>query len=328
MFPPEKTPVPLPGGAFLNFSRPLVMSIVNITPDSFYGKSRTPRPDDALRAALRAEEDGADIVDFGAESTRPGSDYVSAETELSRLIPVLREFRRLSKLPVSVDTRKAGVAGAVLDEGADIINDISTLADPAMAPLLAGRGAAVVLMHMRGIPKTMGLIAEKREVEEDFLKKNLHGEDSGSKDSDNKDSDNKNSAEERSGVENFGVAGELRDFLAAAAEKAAAAGIQKEKIIVDPGIGFGKTLKENLILLSRLAETCPPDYPILVGLSRKSFIGKVTGRETEDRLAGTLAAQAAALFGGADILRVHDTAPARDLVRVIHSLRAAEDKRI
>jgi dihydropteroate synthase len=285
-FSPQKAPLPLPGGAFLDFSRPLVMSIVNLTPDSFYRQSRNPRPDDALRAALRAEEEGADIVDFGAESTRPGSDYVPPETELSRLVPVLKEFRRRSKLPVSVDTRRALVARAALDEGADIINDISALADPAMAALAADRGAALVLMHMRGDPKTMQNIAEERE---------------------------------KAGAEASGIVGEVRDFLGAAAEKAAGAGV--EKIIVDPGIGFGKTLAENLILLNRLAETCPPDYPVLVGLSRKAFIGGITGREAEDRLAGTLAAGAAALFGGADILRVHDTAPARDVVRVIHSLR-------
>ncbi|MDR2049454.1 MAG: dihydropteroate synthase [Treponema sp.] len=287
-FLPQKAPLPLPGGALLDFSRPLVMSIVNVTPDSFYRQSRNSRPGDALKAALQAEEDGADIVDFGAESTRPGSDYVSPETELSRLIPVLKDFRRLSKLPVSVDTRKALVAGAALDEGADIINDISALADPDMAAL-AGRGA-FVLMHMRGNPKTMRNLAEEKE---------------------------------KAGAEASAVVGEVRDFLSAAAEKAAALGI--EKIIVDPGIGFGKTLKENLILLNRLAETCPPDYPVLVGLSRKSFIGEIVGREAEERLAGTLAAQAAALFGGADILRVHDTAPARDLVRVIHSLRLSTE---
>ncbi|MDR2143692.1 MAG: dihydropteroate synthase [Treponema sp.] len=285
---PQKAPVPLPGGVLLDFSRPLVMSIVNVTPDSFYRQSRNSRPGDALKAALQAEEDGADIIDFGAESTRPGSDYVSPETELSRLIPVLRDFRRLSKLPVSVDTRRASVARAALDEGAGIINDISALADPDMAALVVGSGAALVLMHMRGNPKTMGIIAEEKE---------------------------------KAGTEISAIAGEVRDFLSAAAEKAAAAGVGREKIIVDPGIGFGKTLGENLILLNRLAESCPPDYPVLVGLSRKSFIGKLTGRETEDRLAGTLAAQAAAIFGGADILRVHDTAPARDLIRVIHSVR-------
>jgi dihydropteroate synthase len=269
------------------------MSIVKITPDSVYRRSRNPRQGSALRAALQAEEDGAEIVDFGAESTRPGSDYVSPETELSRLIPVVKDFRRRSQLPVSVDTRRALVARAALDEGADIINDISALSDPAMAGLAAARGAALVLMHMRGSPKTMQNIAEERE---------------------------------RTGLEASGIVEEVRDFLCAVAGKAAGAGV--EKIIVDPGIGFGKTLAENLILLNRLAETCPPDYPVLVGLSRKRFIGEVTGRETGDRLAGTLAAGAAALFGGADILRVHDTAQTRDLVRVIHSLRLSGESRV
>ncbi|MDR1507185.1 MAG: dihydropteroate synthase [Treponema sp.] len=270
----------------MDFSRPLVMSIVNITPDSFYPKSRNFRPGDALDAALRAEGEGADIVDFGAESTRPGSEYVSAETERSRLIPVLRAFRARSRLPVSVDTRKAQVAREAILEGAGIINDISALSDPAMAETAAAGGAALVIMHMRGTPKTMRAIA---------------AENQGRGDSD--------------------IVREVRDFLRNAAEKAAAAGVERKKIIVDPGFGFGKTPLENLILLNRLAETCPPDYPVMVGLSRKSFIGTVTGRETEDRLAGTLAAGAAALSGGADILRVHDTAAARDLVGVIQSLR-------
>jgi dihydropteroate synthase len=314
----SKTPLRLPGGAVLDFSRPLVMAVVNCTPDSFYGASRATAPEDALRLALRAEAEGADIIDFGAESSRPGSDYVGETEELSRLVPVLSAFRKESRLPVSVDTRKAAVARAALDEGADIINDISALYDdPGMAGLCARRGAAVVLMHMRGNPKTMSEIARRRE--------SSGGE-----------------GEHEGGLPP--VVREVRDFLVLASERARASGIAKENIILDPGIGFGKTTRENLILINgldklkrrtlyeqrgqlshmnRLAEKPAEDYPLLIGLSRKRFIGEITGRNTEDRLAGTLAAAAAALAAGADILRVHDTAGTRDLTKVFTALRDA-----
>jgi dihydropteroate synthase len=291
----KRNPLRLPGGTLLDFSGPLVMSIVNCTPDSFYAPSRRTLAEEAADAASRAGQEGADIVDFGAESTRPGADYVSSETEIARLVPAIRAFRRKSSLPVSVDTRKAAVARAALDEGADIINDISALRDdPDMAGLCAKRGAAVVLMHMRGNPRTMQAIEtgrRKRELKED---------------------------------PGPSLVAELRIFLAEAAERALAAGIAPENIIVDPGIGFGKTTHENLILINRLAEIRPGDYPLLIGLSRKRFIGELTGRETEDRLSGTLSAAAAALSSGADILRMHDTAAARDLALVFAALGKAD----
>jgi dihydropteroate synthase len=275
--------LPLPGGALLDFSRPLVMSIINCTPDSFYPVSRCVDPEEAAEKALRAQEDGADIVDFGAESTRPGADYLSPEEEIGRLIPALRAFRRKSALPVSVDTRGAAAARKALDEGADIVNDISALADPAMAGLCAERKAAVVLMHMRGSPKTM---------------------------------------QER--LSPYGdIMGEIGGFLEGALQKALGAGIEKERIILDPGIGFGKSTKDNLLILNRLAEISRGDYPVLVGLSRKNFIGELTGRDVSGRLAGTLGAEAAALYGGADILRVHDTAETADFVRIWHGVVSA-----
>lgn len=281
----------------MNFSRPLVMSVVNCTPDSFYAPSRRPAAEEAAEAAFRAGEEGADIVDFGAESTRPGADYVSPETEIARLVPAIRAFRRKSGLPVSVDTRKAAVARAALDEGADIVNDVSALRDdPAMAGLCARRGAAVVLMHMRGNPRTMRAVEAARAERE---------------------------PEDETGAWSP-LAAELKDFFAEAAERALAAGVFPENIIVDPGIGFGKTTRENLLLINRLAEIRPGGYPLLIGLSRKRFIGELTGRETEDRLAGTLAAAAAALSGGADILRVHDTAAARDVALVFAALEKAD----
>ena len=270
----------LPSGASLDFSGPaLVMAVVNCNNDSFYAPSRALHFD-AVEKALAAEEEGAAIVDFGAESTRPGSAYISAGEELARLLPVIEAFRKRSRLPVSVDTRKAVVARQVLDAGADIINDISALLDdPAMPGVCAARGAAVVLMHKKGVPLTM---------QENPRYVNL--------------------------VE------ELRSWFKTAAEYATGAGITPEKIILDPGIGFGKSLEDNLEILRHLVEILGKDYPVLVGLSRKSFIGEITGRSPADRLAGTLAANAAAIIGGADIIRVHDVKEHLDLAKVLFAL--------
>jgi len=270
----------LPGGTVLDFSRPLVMSIINCTPDSFYQPSRALRPEEAAENALAAEAEGADIVDFGAESTRPGAEYIDEAEEIRRLIPALTLFRRQSALPVSVDTRKAAVARLALDEGADIINDVSALAfDPAMIPLCADRKAAVVIMHNMAITKP-----------------NREG------------------------------AAEVRDTLLAAAEKAQAGGIPREKIILDPGFGFNKTTADAILLLTHLATTAVEVYPLLVGLSRKRFIGELTGADAQGRLAGTIAANTAAILNGADIIRVHDTAAAVDTIRIIQALRSELQK--
>lgn len=265
------------------------MAIVNCNEDSFYAPSRA-LGDAAVEKALKAEEDGASVIDFGAESSRPGSSYKDEEEELAALVPVIRSFRKHSSLPVSVDTRKAAVARAVLEEGADIINDISGLSDdPGMAAVCAAAGAAVVLMHKKGVPLTM---------------------------QDAPHYDN--------------LPAELGAWFKAAAARSAAAGIKKEKIIIDPGIGFGKTLKDNLEILGffaknsgplRLAEIAGNDYPVLVSLSRKNFIGEITGRDTAERLPGTLAANAAAIIGGADIIRVHDVKEHADLVKMLFALR-------
>ena len=276
----------LPSGV-LNFSGPtLVMAIVNCNEDSFYAPSRA-LLDKAVEMALAAEEDGAAIIDFGAESSRPGSSYISCEEEQERLIPVISAFRKKSSLPVSVDTRKALVARSALDAGADIINDISGLVDdPDMAALCAERGAAIVLMHKKGVPLTM---------------------------------------QETPRYEN--LVAELQSWFEAAANRALAAGISPEKIILDPGIGFGKSLNDNLEILRRLAEICGNEYPILVGLSRKSFIGEIVDRRPahqserqSDRLAGTLAANGAAIFSGANIIRVHDVKEHVDLAKMLFAL--------
>ncbi|MCL2381465.1 MAG: dihydropteroate synthase [Treponema sp.] len=276
--------IELPGGNPLDLCGPaLIMAVVNCTADSFYAPSRA-MLEDAVEKALRAEEEGASIIDFGGESSRPGSLYVSEEEELERVIPVVNAFRKRSSLPVSVDTRKAAVARAALDAGADIINDISALCDdPLMPPLCAGRGAAVVLMHKKGVPLTM-------------QEAPLYGD----------------------------VVAEVGTYLKAAAERAIAAGIPPGKIIVDPGIGFGKRLQDNLELIRRLpclAEICGNDYPVLVGLSRKNFIGEITGRDVPDRLWGTLAANAAAVMGGAAIIRLHDVPEHLDMVKTLFALR-------
>ena len=279
----------LPSGASLDFSGPaLVMAVVNCNDDSFYAPSRALRGD-AVEKALAAEGEGAAIVDFGAESTRPGSAYIGAEEELERLLPVIEAFRKRSALPVSVDTRKAVVAARALDAGADIINDISGLLDdPAMAQLCAERGAAVVLMHKKGVPLTM---QENPRYENP--------------------ADGKRS-----------LTDELRSWFRSAVGRAVGSGIPKSRIILDPGIGFGKNLGHNLEILRCLVEILGKDYPVLIGLSRKSFIGEITGRPEAERLAGTLAANAAAIFGGADIIRVHDVKEHVDLAKVLFALRA------
>ena len=262
----EHPGIKLPNGVFLHFSRQLVMSIVNCTPDSFYPPSRTFSPEEAAEQALAAESEGADIVDFGAESTRPGSESIDEEEEISRLIPALRLFRRQSSLPVSVDTQKTAVARLALDEGADIINDVSSLSDSGMISLCDDRKAALVFVHN-------------------------------------------------------GPVSETHNFLHTMAEKAIRAGIEKNKIILDPGFGFGKSASDTISLLDRLETIKHEDYPLLVGLSRKRFIGELTGRDTEERLAGTIAANVLAIIGGADIVRVHDTAAAVDMVKVISAVK-------
>jgi dihydropteroate synthase len=273
--------VKLPGGGALDLSgRPLVMAIVNCTEDSFYPESRNPDPAEALARALAAAEAGADIIDFGGESTRPGAAYIGEDEERERLVPVIRAFRKQNQTPISVDTRKAPVARAALEAGADIINDISALEDdPAMGPLCAELGAVVVLMHKKGIPT-------------DMQDKPFYAD----------------------------VVEEVRSYLAVAAGRALAAGIPPEHIILDPGIGFGKRREDNLALLARLAEIRALGYPVLVGLSRKTIIGDLTGRDVSGRLAGTLAANAFCLMNGAGIIRVHDVGETVDLVKVLSTL--------
>jgi dihydropteroate synthase len=260
---------------------PLVMGIVNCNDDSFYPPSRA-RAEKAVERALALEEEGAAIIDFGAESTRPGAEYISLEEETERLIPVIEAFRKRSGLAVSVDTRKAASARAALEAGADMINDVSALEDdPQMGRVCAEYGAFTVLMHKRGIPRNM---QEKPRYAD--------------------------------------AAADVKKYLLDAAVRAEAAGISRNRIILDPGIGFGKALGDNLAVLNRLAEIRSSGYPLLVGLSRKTFVGELTGRPAEERLPGTLAAEAFCVLAGADILRVHDVKETVDLVKVIGAVKS------
>ncbi len=263
---------------------PRVMGIVTVTPDSFSDGGVHFDSGVAVEAALRMESEGAEIIDVGGESTRPGSDTVPVAEELRRVVPVLREIRRQSRVLISVDSRKSEVAVAALEAGASMVNDVTALAgDSRMAAVVRNAAASVILMHMRGEPKTM--------------QQEIHFED---------------------------LIGELSAELRERRDAAIAAGIAPDRIFIDPGIGFGKTFEHNLEILARLRELAPI-APLVVGASRKAFIGQLTGKVSgPDRMAGSLAAVAAAASAGADIVRVHDVAETSDFLRV---LGAVEERR-
>ena len=250
------------------------MGVVNVTPDSFSDGGSFLHPERAARHALQLADDGADLVDVGGESTRPGAAAVSADEELERVGPVVE--RIADEVLVSIDTSKLAVARVALDAGAKIVNDVTALrAEPELAALCAERDCGVVLMHMLGTPRTMQDDPTYDDVVED-----------------------------------------VKAFLAERIEFALAAGISEERIWVDPGIGFGKTVSHNLELLRRLGELRALGRPICVGTSRKSFIGKITGREVDERVGGTIASNVVALANGAEVLRVHDVRPVREALQV------------
>jgi dihydropteroate synthase len=262
------------GRFVLPLDRPLVMGVVNVTPDSFSDGGRFLNPEAAASHARRLVEEGAELIDIGGESTRPGAAPVSEQDELERILPVLEKLSDLGT-PVSIDTRRPGVMKAALAAGASMINDVRALAEPYAHEAVATTGCAVCLMHMKGDPRTM--------------QHSPHYDD---------------------------VAREVKGFLKEAVRKAMFAGIGKDRIIVDPGIGFGKTAAHNVELLRRLPELKELGVPVLVGVSRKSLIGAVTGRPVEERLAGSLAMALLALLGGATILRVHDVKETKDVIAV------------
>jgi dihydropteroate synthase len=249
---------------------PRLMGVVNVTPDSFSDGGLFLAPEPAIAHGRELAAQGADILDIGGESTRPGAEAVSAAVELRRVGPVVESLAG-GGLVVSIDTSKAAVAAAALDGGAEIVNDITALrADPELAGLCAQRGCTVVLMHMQGSPRTMQDEPSYGDVVED-----------------------------------------VRAFLAARIEAAVGAGIDEGRIWVDPGIGFGKTVEHNLELLRRLGEIAELGRPLVIGTSRKRFLGAITGREVGDRIGGTVASNVLALAAGADVFRVHDVAEAR-----------------
>jgi dihydropteroate synthase len=254
------------------FARPSVMGVVNITPDSFSDGGVHLDPDVAAAAARRMVEEGAAIVDVGGESTRPGSDGVSADQELQRIVPVLDRLR--GDIPLSIDTSKAPVAQAALERGAILVNDVTALrGDPGLAEVVAGANAYLCLMHMQGEPRTM-------------------------QDAPRYDD----------------VAAEVASFLAARLAFAVAQGIPEERICLDPGIGFGKTVAQNLELVRRLDVLLALGRPVLVGFSRKSSLRRLTG--SDDLLGASVAAAVAAFERGATILRVHDVKPHVDALTV------------
>lgn len=266
-------------------ARPLVMGIVNVTPDSFSDGGRFASADEAVRHGLAMAAGGADIVDVGGESTRPGAQPVAVDDEAGRVIPVIRalagEFARKGEGPViSVDTRHAEVAAQAMEAGAAIINDVSALSDPAMPGVAMRTGAGVVLMHMKGEPATMQQAPRYDDVVDE-------------------------------------VAGWLQARRAALVS----AGVADETIALDPGIGFGKTAEHNVRLLANLPKLVACGRPVVVGLSRKKFIGLLTGREVGDRLAGSLAGAVWAASRGAHVWRVHEVDESVDAARMVAAFR-------
>ncbi|HLC96054.1 MAG TPA: dihydropteroate synthase [Candidatus Nanoarchaeia archaeon] len=257
-----------------------IMGILNVTPDSFSDGGLYVDVDKAVKHATQMVEEGADIIDVGGESSRPGSDPISIEEELERVKPVIQRLADEIKVPLSIDTRKPEVAEACIKAGASIINDISGLRDPAMAEIAAQRKASVVIMHMLGTPKTMQQNISYRDL-----------------------------------------IGDIKQFLKEKIQVAKNAGIAK--IIVDPGIGFGKTAEQNLIIMKRLNEFKIFGCPLLVGPSRKSFIGTITGLPVHDRIEGTIAAIVISLMNGADIVRVHDVKECKRAVQIADAVRNA-----
>jgi dihydropteroate synthase len=268
------TPVPL-AKRELRFDRTLVMGVLNVTPDSFSDGGSYDSTEVAVERAMQMAQEGADIIDIGGESTRPGAEPVAEKVEMDRILPVIEALAGRTTLPISVDTRHAKVADEALKRGAEIINDVSGLRDSKMIEVAASYGCGVVSMHMRDEPGTM--------------QHNVHYED---------------------------LVGDIYHELNLSIQRAVEGGVAPERIMVDPGIGFGKTADHNLELLHRLREFRGLGRPLMVGTSRKSFIGTILGGTPEQRLEGSLATAVVAAMNGADIVRVHDVGPSVKALRM------------
>lgn len=274
----QRTPPPLvcKSRTFSFDKKCYIVGILNVTPDSFSDGNKFLCPEAAYEHALKLIEEGADIIDVGGESTRPGANKVSISEEKAKIIPVIKKLSRKIKAPISVDTYKSNVAQAALDEGAEIINDISGLRfDKKMPALVARHNVPVIIMHIKGSPKNMQL---------NPLYDNLLVE--------------------------------VMDYLKTGIEIAEEAGVKREKIVIDPGIGFGKTVEHNLELIKKLNQFKTLGRPILIGTSRKSFIGKILNADIEDRLEGTIASSVVGLTHGANFLRVHDVKAVKRAVKM------------
>jgi dihydropteroate synthase len=280
----ESYRIPLPGGGALEMGcRTLVVGVLNVTPDSFSDGGLYHDLERAVEHALQMQADGADIIEVGGESTRPGAKPLSADDELARIHPILRQLGKRLRIPIAVDTYKSAVARAALDLGASILNDVSALRfDAEIADVAAEARAPLVLMHMRGEPATMQKIAPSADI---FA--------------------------------------EIESDLNRALDEAEARGVRRDQIILDPGIGFGKTAEQNLALLNHLDRFVPFDLPLMIGVSRKRFIGTLTGRDEGGRVYGTAAAVAVAILRGAHIVRVHDVREIVDVVRVTDAILTA-----
>jgi dihydropteroate synthase len=275
------------GPHILDLSIPRVMGILNVTPDSFSDGGRffdTSRVDvqRAVEHGLAMVAAGADLIDVGGESTRPGAPDVSEAEEIERVVPVIAALAAAVSLPISIDTSKAGVISAALNAGASMVNDVRALQEPGALKAAASGTAAICLMHMQGAPRTM--------------QQDPHYTD---------------------------VVAEVRDFLAARVAACEEAGVTRDRIVIDPGIGFGKRLEHNLALLADVPALRQLGLPVLIGASRKSMLGRLLGRGVEQRLAGSLALATAAALGGASILRVHDVGETVDAIRAAAALRTA-----
>ncbi len=261
-------------------NRTHIMGVLNITPDSFHKESRVKSINDALKRAEKMIHEGADILDIGGESTRPGSEPVPEDEELKRILPAIKAIIKKFDIPLSVDTYKYSVAKTVLQEGVSIINDISGLHfSPEMAPTIASSNAGVIIMHISGKPKNM---------HENPSYKNLMKE--------------------------------IKSYLKEGVNKATSCGIEEDRIIIDPGIGFGKNFSHNISIMKKLKELKSLNKPVLLGLSRKSFIGKILNLPVEERLEGTLAASVIGIINGAQILRTHDVKETKRAVAVADTI--------
>lgn len=270
----------LPGRDLELGRRTLLFAVINVTPDSFYDGGRYDSPGAGVEHALRLVEQGADVLDIGGESSRPGAQSVSAQVEIDRVLPIVEGIRRHSDIPLSIDTTKLEVARACLAAGADLINDISAFRfEPELAVEIARTGAAVILMHSRGTPHTMQELPPSSDI-----------------------------------------LGDVASTLAAAVAQAFQSGISRDRILIDPGVGFGKTAQDNLKILQRLSFLSRFELPVLVGTSRKSFIGKILDLPLEERLWGTAATVAAAVLGGAHAVRVHDVVENRQVCRIVDAI--------